>query len=205
MEERFLQILPKIEMHGRIFFRHVKCRQTRDEAIAEMVALAWKWFVRLTNRGKDVAKFPVTFCRYAGFAVKSGRRLCGQEKPKDVISPVAQMLKGFRVESLPVSSRTSHESLFEAVHGQREHDIFEERLQDNTMTPVPDQVAFRLDFPQWLKTWTERDRRIIRDMMKGERTCDLSQKYGCSSGRISQKRQQFKEEWDRFCGDAADA
>ena len=99
MEERFLKILPKIQLHGRIFFRHVKCRQTRDEAIAEMVALAWKWFVRLTNRGKDVSNFPVTFCRFAGFAVKSGRRLCGQEKPKDVMSPVAQKLKGFRVES----------------------------------------------------------------------------------------------------------
>ena len=70
MEERFLQILPKIEMHGRIFFRHVKCRQTRDEAIAEMVALAWKWFVRLANRGKDVGEFPVTFCRYAGLRSK---------------------------------------------------------------------------------------------------------------------------------------
>ena len=71
------------------------------------------------------------------------------------------------------------------------------------MTPVPDQAAFRIDFPEWLKTWTERDRRIIRDMMKGERTFDLSRKYGCSPGRISQKRQQFKEEWERFCGDAA--
>ncbi len=202
MEERFLQILPKIEMHGRIFFRHVKCRQTRDEAIAEMVALAWKWFVRLANRGKDVAEFPVTFCRYAGFAVKSGRRLCGQEKPKDVMSPVAQKLRGFKVESLPVSFRTAQENLYGSPHGQREHDAFEERLQDNTITPVPEQAAFRIDFPDWLKSWSERDRRIIRDMMKGERTFDLSQKYGCSPGRISQKRQQFKEEWDRFCGDA---
>ena len=124
MEERFLKILPKIQLHGRIFFRHIKCRQSRDEAIAEMVALAWKWFVRLTNRGKDVSKFPVTFCRFAAFAVKSGRRLCGQEKPKDVLSPVAQKLKGFRVESLPVSTRISHENLYGAAHGQREHRRF---------------------------------------------------------------------------------
>ncbi len=205
MEERFLKILPKLQLHGRIFFRHIKCRQSRDEAIAEMVAVAWKWFVGLSHRGKDVSNFPVTFCRFAGFAVKSGRRLCGQEKPKDVMSPVAQKLRGFRVEALPMSSRTSHENLYATVHGQREHDVFEERLQDNTMTPVPDQVAFRLDFAEWLKTWTERDRRIISDMMKGERTFDLSRKYGCSPSRISQKRQQFKEEWDRFCGEAAGA
>ena len=117
-------------------FRHIKCRQSREEAIAEMVALAWKWFVRLTNRGKDVSRFPCHLLPVRGFAVKSGRRLCGQEKPKDVLSPVAQKLKGFRVESLPVSSRTSHENLYAIVHGQREMDVFEERLQDNTMTPV---------------------------------------------------------------------
>ena len=199
MEERFLKILPKIQLHGRIFFRHIKCRQTRDEAIAEMVALAWKWFVRLTNRGKDVSNFPVTFCRFAGFAVKSGRRLCGQEKPKDVMSPVAQKLKGFRVESLPISSRTSHENLYASVQGQRELDAFEERLQSNTTTPVDEQAAFRIDFPEWMKTWSERDKRIIRDMISGERTFDLSRKYGCSPGRISQKREQYHKDWDRFC------
>ena len=42
--EKVLQLLPKSETHGRIFFRHIKCRQLREEAIAEMVALAWlRW------------------------------------------------------------------------------------------------------------------------------------------------------------------
>ena len=106
----------------------------------------------------------------------------GQQKTKDVMSPVRQKMKGFRVESLPVSFRTSHENLYASVHGQREHDAFEERLQHNTITPPPDQAAFRIDFPEWMKTWSERDKRIIQDMILGDRTFDLSRKYGVQSG-----------------------
>ena len=57
MHDRFLQLLPRIETHGRIFFRHIKCRQSREEAIAEMVALAWQWFKRMFQRGKDPGEF----------------------------------------------------------------------------------------------------------------------------------------------------
>ena len=89
-----------------------------------------------------------------------------------------------------MSPRTSHEELYGSANGQREHDAFEERLQDNRMTPVPEQAAFRIDFPVWLRTWSERDRRIIEDMAQDHRTFDLSRKYGCSPGRISQKREQ---------------
>lgn len=73
------------------------------------------------------------------------------------------------------------------------------------MSPVPDQVAFRIDFPEWLRTWSERDRRIIQDMTCNERTFDLAKKYGCCPGRISQKRDEYKEDWQRFCGEAAAA
>lgn len=58
LHDRFLAILPRVENHARIYFRHVKCRVQQQEAIGETIALAWKWFVRLVQRGKNVAKFP---------------------------------------------------------------------------------------------------------------------------------------------------
>jgi hypothetical protein len=87
------------------------------------------------------------------------------------------------------------------VHGQRDLDAFEERLRDNTMTPPCDAVAFRIDFPDWLKTRTDRDRRIIEDMMQDERTMALARKHGISPGRVSQLRREFMEDWERFCGE----
>jgi hypothetical protein len=201
LHDRFVKLLPRIKTHGSIVFRHIKCRQGREDAIAEMIALCWRWYVRLAGRGKDAGEFMYNFTRFAAFAVKSGRRVCGQERPNDVLSERAQRERGFKVESLPSSTGTSHQNLYAKVTGQREHDAFEERLRDNTVSPVPDQVAFRLDFPEWLLTWSERDRRIIHDMAQDERTFDLAQRYGCSPGRISQKRTEYKHDWEQFTAD----
>src|SRR5262249_39913909 len=158
LPRKFLALLPRIELHARITFRSVRCPDRRADAIAETVALAWQWHVRLAERGKDVRQFPAAFAALAARAVRSGRRLCGHEKCKDVCSPVAQRQHGFQVAYLPPSTRSAHEHLYATPQGQVLLDAFEERLRDNTLTPVPDQVAFRMDFPAWLRTLTPRDR-----------------------------------------------
>jgi hypothetical protein len=201
LHTRFLKMLPRIELHGRIFFRNLRCQQEKTDAIAEMVALAWKWYVRLAQRGKDAADFVVAFCRFLGVAVKSGRKITGLEKAKDVMNPINQQRRGFKVERLPASTLVSYEELYSTPHGQERQDAFEERLRHNTISPVPEQVAFRIDWPAWMRTRTERDRRIINDLMNGERTFDVSRRYGISPGRVSQLRQEYHEDWLRFNGD----
>src|SRR5262249_18021954 len=79
----FPAILPRIEAHGRTYFRHLKCAHRKEEALAEMRALAWKWFVRLVQRGKDPTAFVSATAVYAAKAVHSGRRVCGHERAKD--------------------------------------------------------------------------------------------------------------------------
>lgn len=205
LHTHFLALLPRIELHGRIFFRYLKCAHQRAEAIQEMRALAWKWFVRLAHRGKDAGEFIATFAHRLACAVHNGRRVSGTEKAKDVTCPRTQRRHGFRIESLPISNRTSHDNLYATVHGQRLQDAMEERLRDNTQTPVPDQAAFRTDWPAWMVTRTRRDRRIIGDLMAGERTLDVSKKFGLSPGRVSQLRREFQEDWERFTADPSDA
>lgn len=199
LHARFLVLLPRIERHAQIYFRNEKCPIKKADFVAEMVALCSKWIVRLAEQGKDGFRFPMALARYAAWAVKSGRRLAGQEKAKDVLSPVAQQRHGFRVESLPISTRVAWDQLYGIVGGQRLTDECEERLRDNTQTPVPDQVAFRIDFPAWLSTLTGRERRLIRAMIRNERTKDLARRFELSPGRISQLRREFQQGWRRFC------
>lgn len=142
----FLALVPKIETHARIFFRHVKRAFKKADFIAEAVALAWRWLVRLAQRGKDAAKFVTTLASLAARAIWNGCRLCGQEKAKDVMSPLAQRNHGFVVESLPAHTRTTPQKLCSMPGGQEMQSALEERLHDNTITPVPDQAAFRIDF-----------------------------------------------------------
>jgi hypothetical protein len=141
----FLTIWPRIERHGHIYFRHLRCPHQKADAIAEMVALSWSWYVRLAQRGKDATRFPSTLATFAARAVRAGRRVCGQEPAKDVLSPTGQRRHHFAVERLPDISPLSSNSLTEA-------------LCDNTQTPPPEQAAFRLDFPAWLRTRSERGR-----------------------------------------------
>ena len=68
-QSHFLEILPRVETHARIHFRHLRCPGRRDDAVAETVAVAWKWFLRAAERGKDVA----------GFASAAG--LAGRRRP----------------------------------------------------------------------------------------------------------------------------
>jgi hypothetical protein len=194
----FLALVPRIETHAAIVFRGVRCPNTKADLITETIALAWKWYIRLAEQGRDATEFVSTLATLATRAVKSGRRLAGKEKAKDVLSSVAQRRHGFVVERLPLSTRTAMTDLYGDPQGQEVLDAYEERLADNTVTPPPDAAAFRIDFPQWLAQWSDRDRRIIGDMMRDERTRDLADKYGVSAGRVSQWRQAYQQDWLRF-------
>jgi hypothetical protein len=201
LQATFQTLLPRIESHARMVFRHVRCPVAREERVAEVSALAWKCFCRLVERGKDVMQFPMAFAGIVARAVRCGRRLCGTERANDVMSPVAQRRHGFVVTSLPLSTRNSLDDLYSSPHGQEMQDAYEDRLKDNRRTPPPDQAAFRIDFAQWLKTLSVRERRILRAMSMNERTKDLAKQFSVSSARISQMRRDFKDGWGRFVGD----
>jgi hypothetical protein len=188
LHETFVSsVLPRVEAHGRVVFRHVQCRQHREELLAEMAALTWRWFLRLVRRGRDVLKFVSSLATYAARAVSRGRRVCGQEPARDAMSGAAQRKRGFMVGSLP--------------NGTPSDNVFAEALHDNTVSPVPDQVAFRIDFPAWRRTRSERDRRVIDCMMAGESTTILSRLFNVSAARISQMRRELHTDWLSFCGE----
>jgi hypothetical protein len=153
-----------------------------------MLAIGWKWFDRLVLRGKDPREFLVTFnCRLAQH-VKAGRRICGNEKLHDVLSSRAQQLHSFTVQSLPQ---------YETAEGDNEA---LDALRNNHKTPTPDQVQFRIDFPAWRLTRTERDRRVIDELMRGERTLDVSNRHGLTPSRISQLRREYMRKKDCHVG-----
>ena len=78
-----------------------------------------------------------------------------------------------------------------------------EAIVEDTRTPVPDQVAFRIDFPAWLNSQTKRNRRIAEVLAVGCTTGEVAKRFRLSSGRISQLRQEFHRSWQEFHGDTA--
>jgi len=189
LQSSFLRILPHIQRYAQFHFRSIRCRDKRQEYLCEMLALGWKWFVRLVEQGKDPTLFVSALANFAARAVKSGRRLCGKEKSKDVLSPSAQRQFDFTIHSLSEGHALYDEEFAEALKG-------------NPYTPPDEQAAFRLDWPSWLSTRTDRDRRLIRDLMVGEHTNAVAEKYGLTSSRISQLRREYRDDWLRFRGES---
>jgi hypothetical protein len=190
LQSSFEAILPTLRLHGRVFFRHVRCQDRKEEAIAETIALCWKWYVRLAERGKDATRFPTTLASLAARAVRNGRGMCGQQSARDAMSTAAQRRHNFTTCPLPDG---------DSLGGN----LLDNALIHHTYPSPEEQAAFRIDFAAWLRSWSDRDRRLISDMAMNERTRDLARKFGVSPSRISQKRREYHASWHQFQGEPA--
>jgi hypothetical protein len=76
-----------------------------------------------------------------------------------------------------------------------------EVILEDHRTPVPDQVAFRIDFPNWLAILSRRNRRIAEALAVGNSTGYVAKRFKLSAGRISQLRGELYRSWQNFHGD----
>ncbi len=189
LHARYNTALPRIVRHAKVVFRYVKCSHTKEDKVAEAVGHCWKWIKKLDKLGKKWWCFVTRLADFACRQVKSGRKVAGSIPIKDVLNEINQARKGYVVCKLPDISTESTNPLAEA-------------LADNTVSEVPDQVAFRIDFPEYQDTLSDRDRQVMNDMLLGHRTKDLARKHRMSEGRVSQLRRQFHAGWGRFHGEA---
>ncbi|MGE3806363.1 MAG: hypothetical protein AB7K24_16970 [Gemmataceae bacterium] len=187
----FLTILPMLEAITERHFHFLGDASTRADAVADVVAVCWAWFSRLWSRGRDARRFPASLAYLAIRHVKCGRRVQGAESSKDVLSPTARLRRGFQLERLE-------------LNGNYDEPEWQEALRDNTRSPVPEQACFRVDFPAWLRSLDQRQRRLIKAMLKGEGTGKLARRFGISPGRVSQLRREFHQNWRRFHGELVD-
>lgn len=188
LHARFCQILPRVKRHAQILFRGLIDSNQREDAIAETIGLAWLWYARLVRRGKDPNRFISVLASFAVKHVRSGRKVCGQEKAKDVSSRRTQQRHGFRVERFPDKS---------TLRGSP----WEEALHDTKRSTVPDLVSFKIDFRTWLQSLTVRDRSVAKAMMLGHTTQALANRFGVSPARISQLRRELHKSWTQFWHD----
>ncbi len=184
--EVFLVQLPRVLACANYAFRTVRCHDTRSDLIAEVLALAWSHFVSLTRRRRNPETFVTVLAMRCSQAVRSGRRLVRCDSARDVLSPVAAVRHAFAVER--IGSVTSL------------GDELTEALADNTRSRVPDQAAFRLDFPAWRSLFRRRDRRVLDALMAGGRTSEVAARFNLSPARVSQLRRAFELSWGAFHG-----
>ena len=185
--KKFLSMLPQITAHAKFAFRHLK-PEARGEMVQEVVCNALKAFVRLVQVKKTDIAYPTVLASYGVRQVRDGRKVGGSLNVKDVLSKYCQDRKGAFVERL---------DNYDMQEGHWQEAV----VEDTRNAPVPEIVAFRLDFSDWLKSLKQRDRRIAEFLSLGHRTSDAARKFHVTEGRVSQLRRELAESWKQFVGD----
>jgi hypothetical protein len=180
----FLPVYPTIQRHAMVVFRHLPPVE-REEAVAEAVAAGFCSFVRLKAVGKDPTAFPNALAKFAVLWVKSGRPVGTKINSRDVLSRRAQQCRGFHVESL---------------HEGRWNDL----LAGDAMTPIPEQISFRLDWADFLGSLSGRHRRIIHALALGHAAKWVANKFSLSPARVTQLRKGWRRQWQEFLGEVDD-
>jgi hypothetical protein len=184
--ERFLEMLPRIRSQARLAFRRLR-PELKQELVQEVTVNAYVAYVRLVEQGKANIAYATPLANYAIRQVLAGRRVGMKVNSRDVSSIVAQRRRGFTlINFLPNSSGAN---------------IWCQILADNTLTPVLDQVAFRLDFPVWLNIQNRRKQALAKFLALGHTATEAAGRFRVSIARISQLRRELEVSWQAFQGE----
>lgn len=151
--------------------------EARDEAVANTLALTWHGYVSLIRQGRgDEPGIVQSILWYSVKQTRAGRGVPtgGRFKPKDFYA--------------------------HAKRGRLRMEYVELRDFIGTDTPVPDQVSFRVDFPVFLATLSDRQREIALDLMSGMGTGECAARHLVTAGAISQTRARIADRYAEFVG-----
>ena len=149
----FLSMVPTIRRYAQFAFRDLD-KEAKDDAVVEAVANAMVAYVALYEKGREELAYPTVLARYAIAQYRAGRRVGNRMNRHDAFACLARRQHGFALQRL--SEPTDDPD-----------DWFEATVED-TKTAVPDQAAFRCDFPAWLASDDLRNRGIARVLAVGD-------------------------------------
>ena len=183
----YLQMLPAIQRHAAHLLQESEARGPTGgrakRALQHLGGLGWAGKTRQARSGlRD------HFGRLRRQQTRDHRIVGGHLDIKDVLSPYCQAKKNVKVERID--------------HFDEEENQWQEAVVEDTRTAtVPDIVAFRCDFADWLKSLRRRDRRIAESLALGNRTTDVARRFKVCAGRVSQLRRELAKSWKEFVGD----
>ena len=184
--EGFLAMMPAIQRHAKIAFRHLGA-DAREEMIQAVVCNCCRAYARLAELNKTDLAYPSVLARFGVAQTKEGRRVGAKLNCRDILSSYCQRKKKLTVERLDQYD-SEEECWAEAI------------VEDHTAGPA-DTAATRIDFSAWLQILPRRLRKIATFLASGQTTSAASRRFRLSAGRISQIRRELFKAWHAFQGD----
>ena len=185
----FLALLPEIRSQINFAFRGFE-PASREEAVAETLALALDAYAKLFKQGRADIAYPAPLAMFAARQFRTGRRVIGgQVSRDDVLSSRAQ---------------SHHNVVVERLDRRDPSGAWKELLvEDRRSTPAETAIA-RIDFAAWLSRLCHRDRGVATTLAAGETGRDTARMFGITAGRVAQIRAKLRRDWDKFQGEPSD-
>jgi hypothetical protein len=175
--EHFEAALPEITGRVRSYSRRFH-KHERDEAEAEMLALAFSRFVSKVKRtGVYLTPGQVAFMAYLG--VRDGRVLATGGGVTDVHAPLA--FRAGRVRRMSLSELSGPKDLPDSTIRQITA-VISTKENDTPLT----RAAMRIDWAALALRLDQRLRMILKGLIVGETKSSLAQRIGVSPGRLTQ-------------------
>lgn len=158
--------------------------EAREEAVAEVVAMATIMYAGLVRDGRESLAYPRVLARFGVRRVRIGRQAATPRNVRDASSMFCQLNKGVTVERL--------------VRFDRDEGALQEVLVEDKTAGPAEIAASRIDVGSWMNTLPPRDRRIAQTLATGETTGNVARRFNISPSRISQLRRELLESWSQF-------
>jgi hypothetical protein len=176
-------MLPAIRRQTARYVRHLS-NEAHDDAFHEIVADTVVAYARLAELGKEDLAYPTPLVKYAWAKYRAGRRVGNRLNVRNVMSEHCRRRNHFVIESL---------DRFRGSTGN-----WREVLVEDRHASPAEIAAIRVDFFEWLKTLTSRNRQIAERLAIGETSGRVAQMFSVTTGRISQLRKELHKSWRKF-------
>jgi len=183
--QQFLTMLPVIRRQAWIAFRGQR-PEAKEEFVTEVIANAYRSWVRLVQQGKADRADATPLARFAIRQVRAGRRVGCSLNSKDLLSPWARKRHGLTIEQLDQSDNRSGN--------------FDQLLVEDRQAGPAEIAAARIDVAAWLGSLSKRQRRIAKALALGASTSEVARRFAICPARISQLRGWFHLHWEQFQG-----
>lgn len=180
IQDEFVEFLPSLT--GRLSRRFWRWDpQSRADAIAEAVGLAWTTYLSARLRNKQVTVG--NLAHYSSKAVAAGRKVAGTTS-LDAMSDTA-------------TSRTRLSPTVSLDTPGLSHKCFIETFGDKRWRwPVLAYVAPIMDFKEFEAACRPRDRQIMALKLEGTSQVDIARAVGISPPAVNQRLRELRRRWD---------
>ena len=181
---KFLELMPKIVRKANIAFMDYG-PDRKEDAVQSVLVTSFLNIKQLAAKGRLDDAYASPIARFAIMSYRCGHVGGIPDNSKDVLNDRCRYVGRSKVEysGLALDITDSYEL---------------ETTATDSRYPVDKTVQLRIDYAAWCRSLSPVDRKIVKDLAKGETTNNVATKYGVAASTVSTWRRWYADSWNDF-------